>query len=134
METIKIEVSLNVNLSADTKNFFKTLFLTPRCEITPCNAPTPIAPAAPTTEGNATTKSSETEAPGEPAPTPIAPAVPATSNASNISIEEVRAALSKKVNEHRPAIKDKLTELGAPSITKMDPSKYGEMLDFLNSL
>lgn len=53
---------------------------------------------------------------------------------STISIESVRAVLATKVNDHREAIKNKLNELGAPSVTKLDPSKYQEMYDFLSSL
>ena len=42
--------------------------------------------------------------------------------------------LAKKVNEHRDEIKQKLNELGAPSVTKLDPAKYDEMYNFLESL
>lgn len=59
---------------------------------------------------------------------------PQVQPASTISIESVRAVLATKVNDHREAIKNKLNELGAPSVTKLDPSKYQEMYDFLNSL
>ena len=66
---------------------------------------------------------------------PAAPAAkPANTASDNISIEDVREALSKKVATHRSEIKEKLTELGAPSVTKLDKSKYSEMLNFLNSL
>lgn len=54
--------------------------------------------------------------------------------AKAVTIEDVRAALASKVNDHRDAIKAKLDELGAPSVTKLDPSKYEEMHKFLNSL
>ena len=66
---------------------------------------------------------------------PAAPAKPATSaSASTITIEDVRKALSEKVNAHRNEIKDKLSALGAPSVTKLDQSKYQEMYDFLIAL
>ena len=42
--------------------------------------------------------------------------------------------LAEKVNEHRDEIKQKLNELGAPSVTKLDPAKYDEMYNFLESL
>lgn len=58
---------------------------------------------------------------------------PAASSASK-SIEDVRGVLAKKVNEHRDVIKQKLNELGAPSVTKLDPAKYDEMYNFLESL
>ena len=64
---------------------------------------------------------------------PSAPAAPAASSASK-SIEDVRGMLAKKVNEHRDVIKQKLNELGAPSVTKLDPAKYDEMYNFLKSL
>jgi len=64
---------------------------------------------------------------------PSAPAAPAASSASK-SIEDVRGMLAKKVNEHRDVIKQKLNELGAPSVTKLDPAKYDEMYNFLESL
>ena len=54
--------------------------------------------------------------------------------AKTVTIEDVRAALASKVNDHRDAIKAKLDELGAPSVTKLDPSKYEVMHNFLNSL
>ena len=63
---------------------------------------------------------------------PAAPAAPAGS--SSKTIEDVRKALSQKVNDHRSAIKEKLNELGAPSVTKLDPSKYDEMFNFLEAL
>ena len=46
----------------------------------------------------------------------------------------MRKALASKVANHRAEIKDKLDEFGAPSVTKLDPAKYQEMLDYLNSL
>ena len=42
--------------------------------------------------------------------------------------------LAQKVNEHRDVIKQKLNELGAPSVTKLDPTKYDEMFNFLKAL
>lgn len=51
-----------------------------------------------------------------------------------ISIEDVRGALTAKINDHRETIKAKLTELGAKSVTTLEPSKYQEMYNFLNSL
>ena len=64
---------------------------------------------------------------------PSAPAAPAASSASK-NIEDVRGMLAEKVNEHRDEIKQKLNELGAPSVTKLDPAKYDEMYNFLKSL
>lgn len=136
METIKIAVEVNVNLSEATQNFIKSLFGSARCEdcksetpaVSPATKQVPTKPAAPAP----TTKpaSNAPSASAAPAATPS----PAPESASTKSIEDVRLLLSKKVNEHRAAIKAKLEELGAPSVTKLDPSKYDEMYNYLESL
>lgn len=144
METIKISVEVSVNLSENTQKFLTSLFATgvpsgaqvaasvskpaPAALAKPAPAkPTP-QPAAP-----AQTQSAAEPAPSAPTPKPAAPAAPAASSASK-NIEDVRGMLAKKVNEHRDVIKQKLNELGAPSVTKLDPAKYDEMYNFLESL
>ena len=112
MEPIKIEVSVKLNLSEDVKNFVASLV---------SNSSKSAAPAAT----------------AKPAPAPAKPAAPAAKPAEDkaeVSIEDVRKALASKVANHRAEIKDKLDEFGAPSVTKLDPAKYQEMLDYLNSL
>lgn len=115
MEPIKIEVSVKLNLSDDAKNFVASLL---------SNSSKPAAPTAKPTAPAAK--------PAALAAKP-APAKPAEEKAE-ISIEDVRKALASKVANHRAEIKEKLDELGAPSVTKLDPAKYQEMLDFLNAL
>ena len=141
MEAIKISVEVSVNLSENTQNFIKSLFggamvtattqtqkpapaapAKPASQPAPAQAPKPQAPAA----APAPTKPAATPAPG-------APAAQAASSASK-SIEDVRKMLAQKVHEHRDVIKQKLNEFGAPSVTKLDPSKYDEMYNFLESL
>ena len=117
MDSIKISVDVNVHLSEKTEGFILDLVKS----IMPDVVKDPAAPAA------------------KPESKPAAPAAkpeskPANTASDNISIEDVREALSKKVATHRSEIKEKLTELGAPSVTKLDKSKYSEMLNFLNSL
>lgn len=136
METIKISVEVSVNLSENTQKFLTSLFgnaIAPSAPAAPASKPAPTtpakpAPAKPTSQpaAPAQTKPAATPAPG-------APAAQAASSASK-SIEDVRAMLAKKVNEHRDVIKQKLNELGAPSVTKLDPAKYDEMFNFLESL
>ena len=142
MEAIKISIEVSVNLSENTQSFIKSLFGS-ACQCTsqkPAATPAPSAPAAPV----APAKSEESKKPSTPAvapaptkpvatPAPSAPAAPAAYSASK-TIEDVRAELAKKVNDHRDTIKNKLTELGAPSVTKLDPSKYDEMYNFLVTL
>lgn len=133
METIKISVEVSVNLSENTQKFLTSLFgnaIAPSAPAAPASKPAPTtpAPAKPTPQPAAP---AQTQSAAEPAPS--APAAPAASSA-NKSIEDVRGMLAKKVNEHRDVIKQKLNELGAPSVTKLDPAKYDEMYNFLESL
>ena len=108
MEPIKVSVDVTVDLSESAKAFVTALF--------------------------AKSSTNASEAPAAPAK-PAAPVKPATSaSASTITIEDVRKALSEKVNAHRNEIKDKLSALGAPSVTKLDKSKYQDMYDFLIAL
>ena len=127
LEPIKVSVDVNVHLSEKTEQFILGLFSGKSVNNTKLAAPAakpeskPAAPAA------------------KPESKPAAPAAKpesktANTASDNISIEDVREALSKKVATHRNEIKEKLTELGAPSVTKLDKSKYSEMLNFLNSL
>ena len=149
METIKISVEVSVSLSENTQNFIKLL-----CGIAPSASAAPAAKSAPSAPATPAAKSapSAPATPAKPAPAkptpqpaapaqtqsaakpaPSAPAAPAASSASK-NIEDVRSMLAEKVNEHRDEIKQKLNELGAPSVTKLDPAKYDEMYNFLESL
>ena len=137
METIKISVEVSVNLSENTQNFIKLLCgIAPSASAAPAAKSAPSAPATPAKPASA----KPTPQPAAPAqtqsaakPAPSAPAAPAASSASK-NIEDVRGMLAEKVNEHRDEIKQKLNELGAPSVTKLDPAKYDEMYNFLESL
>ena len=51
-----------------------------------------------------------------------------------ITIEEIRNAVMGKVNDFRDEIKAKLSELNAPSVSKISPDKYEEFYNFINSL
>lgn len=137
MEAIKISVEVSVNLSENTQNFIESLFGKAAVTTTanaqkpataaPAQAPKPQAPKPQVPAAtSAPTKSVANPASG-------APAAQAASSASK-SIEDVRKMLAQKVNEHRDVIKQKLNELGAPSVTKLNPSKYDEMYNFLESL
>lgn len=123
LEPIKVSVDVNVHLSEKTEQFILGLF-----------------------SGKSVNNTKQAAHAAKPESKPAAPAAlaataaakpeskPANTASDNISIEDVREALSKKVATHRSEIKEKLTELGAPSVTKLDKSKYSEMLNFLNSL
>ena len=153
METIKISVEVSVNLSENTQKFLTSLFAAgvpsgaqvaasvskpapaAPAQTNPANPAKP-APAAPA-QTNPAKPTPQPAAPAQTnpaaAPAPGAPAAQVASSASK-SIEDVRGMLAKKVNEHRDVIKQKLNELGAPSVTKLDPAKYDKMFNFLESL
>jgi hypothetical protein len=116
LEPIKVSVDVNVHLSEKTEQFILGLFSGKSV-----NNTKPAASAAkPESKPAASAAKPESK--------------PENTASDNISIEDVREALSKKVATHRSEIKEKLTELGAPSVTKLDKSKYSDMLNFLNSL
>nr|DAH41700.1 MAG TPA: activated protein kinase C receptor [Bacteriophage sp.] len=128
LEPIKVSVDVNVHLSEKTEQFILGLFSGKSV-----NNTKPAAPAA--TAAKPAAPAATAAKPTAPAATAAKPeSKPANTASDNISIEDVREALSKKVATHRSEIKEKLTELGAPSVTKLDKSKYSNMLDFLNSL
>lgn len=72
--------------------------------------------------------------PAEQKPKPAAAAPAAAPAQSSITIDSLRELAMTKMNAHRVEIKQKLTELGTPSITKLDVAKYQEMYDFLKGL
>ena len=137
MEAIKISVEVSVNLSENTQNFIKSLF-GKAAVTTTANAQKPataVQAQAPKPQAPKPQAPAATSAPTKSVANPVsgAPAAQAASSASK-SIEDVRKMLAQKVNEHRDVIKQKLNEFGAPSVTKLDPSKYDEMYNFLESL
>jgi len=120
MDPIKIQVSVELNLSDDAKKFIASC-------VSNALAPTSAAPAsAPVVE--------EKKPEAKPVATTAAIKLAEAKPAATISIDDVRKALASKVANHRSEIKEKLEELGAPSVTKLDKAKYQEMLDYLNTL
>lgn len=151
MEPIKIELQVSLNLSDETKEFFEgivkgiltTSVLSHGCCVTSDTPATKPAtePAKPATEPATKPAAKPAKPVAEPAAEPVAePAKPAAEPAKpaaetkEYSIDDVRKLLVTKINSHRPEIKDKLSELGAPSVTKLEQSKYPDFVSFLNSL
>lgn len=134
-----IQINVTVKLDDATQAFLSSLFhgtAKPAAASTPVEQPKP-APA----------KSAEQPKPAAPAPIEQpkpAPAKPAEQpkpeapapapTQSSITIDSLRELAMTKMNAHRVEIKQKLTELGTPSITKLDASKYQEMFEFLRNL
>lgn len=152
MEAFRISVEVSVNLSENTQNFIKSLLGNavvttsdsapvekPKATITAAKpkATAPVAEAAAPVEKTkeAIPVEEPNDAPVEKTKEVAKPVAEAAAPKSKPkSIEDVRMMLAKKVNEHRDVIKQKLNELGAPSVTKLDPAKYDEMFNFLDSL
>ena len=136
-----IQINVNVKLDDGTQAFLSSLFgglakfageqAKPAEQQKPAEQPKPkpavAAPAKPAVAAPA--KPAEQPKPAAaPAPAPTA------STQSSITIDGLRELAMTKMNAHRVEIKQKLTELGTPSITKLDVAKYQEMCDFLNGL
>lgn len=51
-----------------------------------------------------------------------------------VSIQDIRILLASKVDNHREAIRAKLTELGAKNVTGLDARNYDEFYEFLKDL
>ena len=133
MDTIKISVDVNINFSENAQAFLKSIFSQQPKQNVEVASIEPSKPAA----QQVPTPSAETAKIQKPAGNvSSAPAAPAHSThaSSAIKIDQVRKALAEKVNDHRAAIKAKLEEFGAPSVTKLDPAKYEEMYNFLEQL
>lgn len=131
MEAVKISVEVTVNLSEGTQNFIKSLFGGAMATAT-TQKPAIAAPAQ--AQKSAATVPATAKPATVPATAKPTTAAPAAAPAASKNIEDVRKMLAQKVNEHRDVIKQKLNEFGAPSVTKLDPSKYDEMYNFLESL
>lgn len=138
-----IQINVNVKLDDGTQAFLSSLFgglvksageqPKPAEQQKPAEQPKPVKPVE-QPKPVEQSKPVEQQKPAEqPKPTAAAPASVASTQ-SSITIDGLRELAMTKMNAHRVEIKQKLTELGTPSITKLDATKYQEMYDFLNSL
>ncbi|MBR5672316.1 MAG: hypothetical protein IKX02_02625 [Spirochaetales bacterium] len=50
------------------------------------------------------------------------------------TVEWVRNLLAEKVGKYRAECKQKLSDLGAANVSSLDPEKYADFVDFLNTL
>ena len=124
-----IQINVTVKLDDAIQAFLSSLFgnaVKPAVE-----QPKPAKPAKPTKPV------AEQPKPAKPAEQPKSAAAALASTAStqsSITIDSLRELAMTKMNAHRVEIKQKLTELGTPSITKLDGAKYQELYDFLKGL
>ncbi len=54
--------------------------------------------------------------------------------APEVTVDDVRAVMSEKVEKHRTTIKAELTRLGVPNVTTLPSDKYPEFIEFLKKL
>ena len=60
--------------------------------------------------------------------------LPEENSKPRYTIEWVRNLLAEKVGKYRAECKQKLSELGAANVSSLDPEKYSDFVDFLNTL
>lgn len=126
-----IQINVTVKFDDATQAFLSSLFgnvTKPAVE-----QPKPAKPAEPVKPVAEQPKSEPAKPAEQPKPAAAAP-TPTASTQSSITIDSLRELAMTKMNAHRVEIKQKLTELGTPSITKLDVAKYQEMYDFLKGL
>ena len=138
-----IQINVTIKFDDVTQAFLGSLFgglvkpvgeqTKPAAEQKPAEQkPAEQKPAEQKPAGEQTKPAAEQKPAEQPKPAPAAPA--AAPAQSSITIDSLRELAMTKMNAHRVEIKQKLTELGTPSITKLDVSKYQEMYDFLKGL
>ena len=137
METIKISVDVNINLSNDVKQFIASLFSC-NCGAKPTPIETPAAPVKPAVPAKpAPAAPAEKPGPAE-KPSPAAPVAekPAEKPADKtpVTIEQIRAAVSKKSKTHYEKLKEKLSKYGATGVGSLAKEYYEEFFEYVNSL
>ena len=131
-----IQINVTVKLDDVTQAFLSSLFhgtAKPVAVPAPAEQPEPV-PAKPAEQPKPTVASAPAEQPKPASAKPAEQPKPAAPAQSSITIDSLRELAMTKMNAHRVEIKQKLAELGTPSITKLDASKYQEMYDFLKGL
>lgn len=130
-----IQINVTVKLDDATQVFLSSLFGSVAKPVV--GQPKPVKPAEPAKPAPAKYAEQAKPAPAKPveqAKLAAAAPAPTASTQSSITIDSLRELAMTKMNAHRVEIKQKLTELGTPSITKLDAAKYQEMYDFLKGL
>lgn len=161
MEILRIAVDVNINLSENTREFFRTICVGPTCggsynEIPQIGYETENPKAEETKSARKprkpkVEKTVEPEVPAEEIAEPETPAEETVEESqeavsggdvtesqpttvASLTIEDLRSLLSQKVGTHREAIKEKLAELGSPSVSRLDTDKYEEFYAYLQTL
>lgn len=126
-----IQINVTVKMDDATQAFLSSLFgNVARPAVEQSKPAKPAESVKPVAEQP---KPASTKPAEQPKPAAAAPASTASTQ-SSITIDSLRELAMTKMNAHRVEIKQRLTELGTPSITRLDVAKYQEMYDFLKGL
>lgn len=147
MKTLKVKVNVNVSLSSETMDFISLLMTGKVAELpekvkaepvekketkAPVEATKPVAQQV--VKPTAVESAKTTPPPPTKAVESAKPTESAKQSDGEHTLEEVRTLLGEKVNDHRAAIKEKLTALGAKNVSTLEPQNYDEMYNFLFAL
>lgn len=129
METLNISISVNVDLTDGTKNFLRELFNKQVSE-----PATGEKPSVKDKEKPVTAVEEKQVALAEEKPKKTKSSAKKEQPNNAVSIDDIRAAVIEKINDHREVIKQKLTDYGVPNVTKLQEENYAEFFNFLKSL
>ena len=131
----EITVKVQIDLSAETKDFLKSVFM-PFGMYTPCACGVINSKETEQTKSQAADPQPQPEVKAEevkPAPQPVEDPKPAAS-AKKYKTEDVRAAMASKLADHRMDLVNKLKYMGAKNVSSLPEDKYEEFINFCNSL
>ncbi len=144
MKTLKVKVNVNVSLSSETMDFISLLMtgkvadLPEKVKAEPVEKKETKAPVEATKPVAQQVAKPVEVAKTTPTPTKVVetvkPVETVKSSDGKHTLEEVRTLLGEKVNDHRAAIKEKLTALGAKNVSTLEAQNYDEMYNFLFGL
>lgn len=132
----EITVKVQIDLSAETKDFLKSVFM-PFGMYAPCACGIINSEKAEQTKSQVADPQPEVKAEEtKPAPQPVASPQPEAKAEAKKSYktEDVRAAMASKLADHRVELVNKLKEMGAKNVSSLPESKYEEFINFCNSL
>lgn len=131
MNIIEVKFSIDINDNEQVKNL-NAFIEAQKGKVT---MPTVTGPVSAVSHNNgAKTETAKTETKAE------APAIEEAkfdekSNAiANVSLDEIKKAVSERVNLHRETIKAKYTEYGINNSSELSLDKYDEFWEFLQTL
>ena len=142
----EITVKVQIDLSAETKDFLKSVFMPfGGCASCTCGVHTEVEHLE---QALLKTEDPQPEVKAEeakPAPQPEPEKVPQKAEqkaedpkpaaaAKKYKTEDVRAAMASKLADHRVDLVNKLKDMGAKNVSSLPEDKYEEFINFCNSL